>query len=138
MKKVLNLWLAAYAFCWCLVHGFRWLQAPLPFFNSYLTDFLFIPAVSHLALHFFRAFVTGSNTYRFPLSYLLFFALYATLVFEWAAPLWSGRYTADSGDAIAYFLGSIFYYYVHQGRRQAGAAHKKRDAGRASLLSEIS
>lgn len=134
MKKVLDRWFLIYVLCWCVVRCSRYLEAPIPIINSYLTDFLFIPATSHLALQFMRAFVTGDRSYRLPLSYLLFFVLYATLVFEWLAPLYSGRHTADPGDALAYLLGSIFYYYAHQGRAAAGKAHKKRDAGAAPLF----
>lgn len=122
MKKNPHHLFLFYLLCWCAVHFFRWLQAPIPVINDHLTDFLFIPAASHLALQIMRRYLLHDAAYRLPLSFVLFFAAYASIVLEWLAPFYSGRHTADRVDVLAYFLGSLFYYYVHQGRAQKRGA----------------
>lgn len=103
-----------YCLLWCLVHFLRWVQHPLPWLNNYLTDFLFVPVIAHLSVNFTRRFILRNNAYRYPLAYPLFMALYAAIVFEYVMPLFSAVYTRDWGDVVAYFLGSLFYYYIHQ------------------------
>jgi len=50
----------------------------------------------------------------YPIIYPLFIAFYSAIVFEGIMPGISTSYTRDYGDVLAYFLGGIFYYYVHQ------------------------
>lgn len=107
---------ATYILCWCLVNGCRRIHIHLPWINDWLTDSVFIPVIAHLSLAFVRKIVVGNETYRFPLSYLLFMAAYASIVFECVLPKFSVSSTADGGDVVAYFAGSFFYYFIHQGK----------------------
>lgn len=58
----------------------------------------------------------NNRQYKLTLTFMLFLALYTTLVFEVLAPLTSPVYVRDPVDALCYLLGAIFYYYVHQPR----------------------
>lgn len=116
MRQLFDNFFIGYLLIWVIVRLCRILIIPISWLNDYLTDFIFIPATAHFALQVMRKFVVWDATYRLPLSYVLFFALYASFILEWLAPKFSGGYTSDWGDVAAYFLGSLFYYYVHQGR----------------------
>ncbi|WP_343673975.1 hypothetical protein [Chitinophaga sp.] len=99
-----------YNILWWFIHICRWVNKPIPYLNNWLTDFLFIPVVAHLTKHI----ALRREDYRFPLSYLLVMALYTALIFEWVYPSFSHKTVGDPLDGIAYLLGSLFYYYVHQ------------------------
>lgn len=101
-----------YIFSWCGVKLCRLMDVQLGWINDYLTDVVFIPTVAHLALIVIRRFLRDKN-YRFPMWYLLFFALYASVILEGIAPRLHPAHTADWGDVAAYFLGALFYYFVH-------------------------
>ncbi|MBZ4191195.1 hypothetical protein [Niabella beijingensis] len=103
-----------YGLLWLLVHLFRSRGHPLPFVNGQLTDFLFIPVVAPVALSIIRRYVVHNGSYNFPLWQLLITAGYVSVVFEGILPHYLPAYTADAGDVAAYFLGSLYYYYVHQ------------------------
>ena len=115
MKKFFEPLFVVYCALWCLIHFFRWVQHPLPWLNNYLTDFVFVPVIAHMSVSFIR-WLLKDSTCSFPVSYLLCMALYAAIVFEYAMPRFSPVYTGDWGDVLAYFLGALFYYYVHQGK----------------------
>ena len=87
---------------------------PIPWLNGQLTDFIAVPVIAHLALTFTRTVILGDSQYTYPLSYLLFIALYTTVLFELVMPAFSHKYTADMLDAAAYLGGALFYYFVHQ------------------------
>ena len=69
--------------------------------------------MAHITLTITRQYIVKNNAYTYPLSYLLFIAGYTAIVFEWLLPLCSTKYTGDVWDVVAYFGGSLFYYYVH-------------------------
>ena len=79
--------------------------------NDHLTDFIAVPVMAHLALTVTRRFIVRDDTY--PLSYLLFIALYVSVILEGVLPRLSSRYTSDWRDVAAYFGGSLFYYFYH-------------------------
>jgi uncharacterized protein involved in response to NO len=116
MKSVFKPLFVVYCLLWCMVRLLRQAQHPIPFINDYLTDFLFVPVVAHLSVSFTRRFIVRNNVYDYPLTYLLFIAFYAAVLFEYIMPEFSGVYTADPGDVLAYFSGSLFYYYIHERR----------------------
>jgi hypothetical protein len=93
---------------WWVIHIFRWMHAPIPYLNNWLTDFLFIPVVAHLS----RYLVLGRQ--KLPLLYLLIMAIYTAVIYEWVYPLFSHKTIGDPWDGIAYIAGSLFYYFVHQ------------------------
>ncbi|MBO9594600.1 MAG: hypothetical protein J7599_16980 [Niabella sp.] len=116
MKQLFDPLFLGYGLAWGLIHGFRWAGAPIPFLNSYLTDFIFVPTVAHIALRIIRVFVVQNETYRIPPAYLLFIALYTSVVFEGIMPAVAKTCTRDAGDVLAYFAGACFYYSIHQSR----------------------
>ncbi len=116
MKRLLDPLFLGYGLAWWLIHSFRWAGAPIPFLNSYLTDFVFVPLVAHVALRIIWVFVVQNETYRIPCSYLVFMALYTSVVFEGFMPAIAKTYTRDAGDVLAYFAGAFFYYGIHQPR----------------------
>lgn len=67
--------------------------------------------MTHLALLVTRRFILRDDTYTYPLGYLLFIALYVSVIFEGVMPRFSSSYTADWWDVAAYVGGSIFYYF---------------------------
>lgn len=113
MKQLLDPWFIIYILAWVAIHFCRHIHLPIPVLNNYLTDFIAVPAMAHVTLTATRIFIVSNNCYAYPLSYLLFIALYTSVIFEWVMPHLSSRYTGDCWDMIAYFAGSIFYYYVH-------------------------
>lgn len=122
MKRLFDPFLLTYGALWGIIHACRYLQHPVPLLNGYLTDFLAVPVMAHLSVTFIRAFIVRNNHYRYPLSYLLFIALYTAVAFEWVMPRFSTAYTGDVWDVVAYFAGSLFYYFVHSrvGERALG------------------
>jgi hypothetical protein len=98
---------------WWIVHLFRWGGHPIPLLNNWLTDLVFIPVVSHIALVFTRQLLRNTG-YRYPLSFLLWMAAYTAIVFEYILPFFSANTTADPLNVLAYFTGAVYYYCVHQ------------------------
>lgn len=113
MKQLFDPLFIAYCLAWCVIHLFRYAGQPLPLLNGHLTDFLAVPAMAHVAVTFTRRWIVRDRSYTYPLSYLLFIALYVSVVSEWIMPNYSTKYTRDGWDVVAYFAGSIFYYYCH-------------------------
>ncbi len=106
-----------YCGCWLMIHTGRWSHRPVPFLNNWLTDFVFVPVIAHVALVLTRQYIVRNATYRYPLSYLLFAALYVSFIYEWVFPYYHFHTVGDPFDVIAYFSGSIFYFFVHQRSR---------------------
>lgn len=100
---------------WLIVHLFRWMDNPILYVNSWLTDFVFLPLVFHIG-HFVTTSFYFKNKvkFRYNLATLLLAATYAAIIMEVVAPRFSARYTGDVWDIVMYYLGTLFYYYVHQ------------------------
>ncbi|WP_126245241.1 hypothetical protein [Chitinophaga rhizosphaerae] len=109
---------------WACIHFFRGVGHPLPFLNGYLTDFLAIPAMAHLALLIIRRSVARDPGFVFPFGWVLFVAAYVSLVMEALAPAFSPRYTGDWGDVAAYFAGG-FCYQLWMKRKTVVAGNKR-------------
>ena len=114
MKKVPDLLFCCYCCSWPLIHVFRWIHHPIPWLNSYLTNFAAVPLMAHIALFLIRKRIVHNDHYYLPLSYVFFIAVYTSVVFEGVMPALSVRYTRDTGDVAAYLLGALFYYFIHQ------------------------
>jgi hypothetical protein len=100
--------------CWCLVQYTRSIHHPIPFLNNHLTDFVFIPIISHFALECHKTICPDTPLKRIPLFYLLIIAAYVSVVYELILPVAGFQTRADFMDVIAYHLGAIFYYRIHQ------------------------
>ncbi|MCC5612479.1 hypothetical protein LC612_38735 [Nostoc sp. CHAB 5834] len=103
-----------YGLAWVIIHIFRLWAHPLPFLNSWLTDFCFVPAICHVSLTLTRFAIIHDGTYRYPFSFVMFVAIYATVLFEMIIPAFSGYGTGDVYDGVAYFGGALFFYFIHQ------------------------
>src|ERR1700754_3662231 len=110
MKQLFDPLFIIYCLSWIVIHVCRNLHHPVPLLNDYLTDFIAVPAMTHPTLLFIRRYIIRNKCYTCPLSYLLFIALYISVIFEWIMPHISSKFTGDGVDVAAYFAGSIFYY----------------------------
>lgn len=113
MKRLSDPLFLIYCALWCIIRLFRYIHLPVPLLNGYLTDFIAVPVIAHIALTFTRRYIVRNEHYAYPLYYLLFIAFYLSVVFEWVMPQFSLVYTGDARDVAAYFGGALFYYYVH-------------------------
>lgn len=118
IKKTFDKFLLTYILLWCFARFLRWNESTIPLINNWLTDFLFVPVVAHLSVSFTRYVVLKNPLYTYPFAYLLLMVGYVSLVFEYVLPRYSEKATGDPYDVIAYFLGSLFYYYVHGKQRK--------------------
>jgi hypothetical protein len=116
MKKLFDPLFIAYCLIWTVIHLCRYLHLPVPLLNGHLTDFIAVPAMAHITLTFTRRFIARNDVYTYPLYYLLFIAMYTSVMFEWIMPHYSGKYTGDWWDVAAYFAGGLFYHRFHGNR----------------------
>ncbi|HEY9256884.1 hypothetical protein [Chitinophaga sp.] len=124
MKRLFDPLFLTYCLIWIVIHLCRYLHLAVPLLNGYLTDFIAVPAMAHVTLTFTRRFIVHNYEYTYPLYYLLFIALYTSIMFEWIMPYYSARYTGDWWDVVTYFAGSLFYYRFHGNRTIKGAVSK--------------
>ena len=122
MRRLFDPLFLIYCTLWGIIRFSRYIHLPVPVLNGYLTDFIAVPAMAHVALTFTRRYIVRNEQYSYPLYYLLFMAFYMSVVFEWVMPRFSFVYTSDAWDVAAYFGGALFYYYVHG--KQTYVKHK--------------
>jgi hypothetical protein len=115
-RNLFDSYFVGYGLAWLFIHLFRLLNDPVPFFNGWLTDFCFVPLVCHTALTFTRFVIIRDETYCYPLSFVLFVAVYGTVFFEMIVPRYSGYGIGDVWDGVVYFSGAAFFYFIHQKR----------------------
>ncbi|PSL25346.1 hypothetical protein CLV42_11327 [Chitinophaga ginsengisoli] len=127
VRYIFDPFFACYCAVWPIIHYCRWKGMPIPVLNNYLTDFVFIPMVAHVSLGFTRCIVLNRRNYCYPLYWLLAIAFYVSFIFEVVLPKYSSKAVGDTGDIVAYFLGSAFYCYVHQHAivNRPKSAHRK-------------
>lgn len=97
-------------FLWLVVHIARWQGQPLPYLNGHLTDLIVVPLIAQVCLVVVQRWIVRCDDYRLPLGYVLFIAMYVSVVFEGVMPRFSPRYTGDWLDVAAYFAGAACYY----------------------------
>lgn len=103
-----------YCLSWCTIRVLRKHDVIIPYINSWLTDFVFVPLVAHFAHVVGLVLLRLTVPYKFPLYQLLALSALTSVVFEYIAPMYTPYNRADWGDVIAYFLGGVFYCCVHQ------------------------
>lgn len=114
MKYLFDPLFICYCILWLFIKIFRYLNTPIPYLNSYLTDFLAVPVIAHIAITITAKYIVKNKNYTYNLFYLLFIAAYTSVVFELIVPQISDKHTADIYDVLFYFLGALFYYTVHR------------------------
>lgn len=88
---------------------------PVPYLNNWLTDLVYVPlicAVCHWI--FLNVMNTPARIRSFPLVQILVLATFVAVVFEGVMPHYTDYNTADPIDVLCYYLGGLFYYFIHQ------------------------
>ncbi len=103
-----------YCCSWLLIRYTRKLHFPIPLLNNWLTDFVFVPLIAHVAFVLGSLIFTTGGTFKYPIYQILSISLLTALVFEGFLPYYTHYNKADFYDVLAYFAGGVFYYAVHQ------------------------
>ncbi|WP_270089927.1 hypothetical protein [Sphingobacterium sp. SYP-B4668] len=103
-----------YSISWILIRFTRQGGHPIPLLNNWLTDFVFVPLIIHVSQAVGIYFLQTKKPFRYPLFQILLISLATSYVFEWMMPEFTIHHTSDLWDVVVYFLGGMFYYYVHQ------------------------
>ncbi len=111
---ILDRYFVFYCCSWLLIRYTRKLQIPISFLNSWLTDFVFVPLITHISFVLGSLIFMPDGTFKYPLYQILSISLFISLVFEGTLPYYTHYNTADFYDVLAYFAGGMFYYFVHQ------------------------
>ena len=112
--KLFDPFFTLYLLVWSAVKISRHYDFSIGIVNSYLTDFLAVPAMSHLGSYLISMFYFKQNYYTYPISYSLLSAVVLSVLLEGIMPLFSPQYTADFVDVVCYFSGALFYEYIHK------------------------
>lgn len=112
MKTLLNPWFIAGCLVWLMIKATRVLGAPIPWLNSYFTDFFAVPVITNTGLWLQRVFIIKNNYYVLSPLQVVFMVVYISLLFEGVLPLISKTYTADWMDVLLYCIGGLFFYFV--------------------------
>lgn len=105
-----------YWLCWFFIRFTRHCHFPIPYLNSWLTDFVFVPIIVHISSVVGSYLFNNGNPHGYPLYQIWFIAAIVSLVFEWVMPYYTDYNTADLYDVLAYFTGGLFYFLFHQPR----------------------
>lgn len=103
-----------YCFSWFFIRLTRISGHPIWVLNNWLTDFVFVPLVIHVAQSVGIYVLGRSMPYRYPLYQILLISLITSYIFEYLMPVMTDYNTADGWDVAMYFAGGIFYCYLHQ------------------------
>ena len=103
-----------YIMSWFVIRYLRNADIIVPYLNNWLTDFVFIPLIFHAVSLIGLIIFKERYLYKFPLWLILFICFYCSFFFEVLAPRFTSYNTADWVDVLFYFLGGLFYYFVHQ------------------------
>ncbi|SEF76702.1 hypothetical protein SAMN05421877_102359 [Sphingobacterium lactis] len=103
-----------YALSWIIIRYTRNQGTIIPYLNNWLTDFVFVPLIAHVAYVVGYFLIQLPADYKIPLGQLLVMAGLTTVIFEVLCPIYTTYNTADPIDALCYFLGAIWYYAIHQ------------------------
>ncbi len=104
----------AYCLSWIIVRYSRTAGNPIPFVNNWLTDLVFIPLIAHFAFCLGFLLLDLKKGFSFPMAQLFALAFMCSIFFEYLSPKFTDYNTADIFDVCCYFLGALFYYFVHQ------------------------
>lgn len=83
----------------------------IPFVDSYLDPFLFMPILLYLIV-WERRLLFGDFTYSLPASYIFGYFMLVSILCEIVLPLWNDRMTADVWDVLFYAVGTLTYVAV--------------------------
>ena len=103
-----------YCLCWVIIRYFRISGNPIPYLNDWLTDIVFIPLIAHFSYCLGLFILRLERGFKYSLKQLFLLAFLTSIFFEVLSPMITDYNTADFMDAICYFLGACFFYYIHQ------------------------
>jgi hypothetical protein len=95
-----------------LVLKFSQITVP-QWFSSYFADALCLPLMLSYLLLWIRR-VKKTATFKLTPTMIFTAWLMVSLVFEWFAPSYSKRYTADMMDVAVYAFGGIAYWFCQE------------------------
>lgn len=99
-----------FLYAYTLLVKWNYLEGHL-FFRNYLADVLFIPIVVPVSWYVSQRIIPNSNA-SFLIA-IIITILMVSILFEWALPLKSKRYTADLWDILAYSIGGLLTYFEY-------------------------
>lgn len=114
VKVLFDRFFIFYWLCWFFIRFTRVQHFPIPLLNNWLTDLVFVPVIIHISS------VTGSFLFNnriphgYPLYQIWFMSAIVSLLFEWLMPHYTDYNIGDPYDVVAYFIGGLFYFLVHQ------------------------
>src|SRR5690606_9031613 len=103
-----------YGIAWVIVRYCRVPVNPIPYVNNWLTDLVFVPLIAHFAFCIGFLLLDLKRGFSFPLAQLFALAFMCPIFFEVLSPKFTDYNTADIFDVVCYFLGALFYYFIHQ------------------------
>jgi hypothetical protein len=83
----------------------------IPFVHSYLDDLLVMPIFLALGLTGMRGIYRNPNGVL-KVSHILVATLWISFLFEYWFPSYKANHYADAWDVLAYFSGSLLFYFV--------------------------
>ncbi|SDL01015.1 Uncharacterised protein [Sphingobacterium mizutaii] len=103
-----------YGIVWVIVRYCRVTGNPIPYVNNWLTDLVFVPLIAHFAFCIGFLLLDLKRGFSFPLAQLFALAFMCSIFFEVLSLKFTDYNTADIFDVVCYFLGALFYYFIHQ------------------------
>jgi hypothetical protein len=79
----------------------------------YLTDLLFVPAMSTFALIGVR-WIKKDSSIRIAWRHVFLQVLIVSFYFEWYLPSYDSKYTADSWDVVMYIIGGFVFLWLQK------------------------
>lgn len=83
----------------------------IPFVHSYLDDLLVMPIFLALGLAAMRAIYRNLQG-ALKVSHIVIATLWMSFLFEYWFPSYKANHYADAWDVLAYFSGSLLFYFV--------------------------
>ena len=112
MNKKLSIFCILSFLIGSIVYACQYLNYPLPkIINNFLNDFLIVPIVLYICL-WALILIRKDKYFTLPLFMVLYVCAFYSFIFEYIAPKFLIRYTADIIDVILYFLGGIVFYIL--------------------------
>ncbi|MBU3012780.1 hypothetical protein KO506_15305 [Polaribacter vadi] len=110
MNKKLSIYCISSILLGITIYLFQYFNISLPkITNNYLNDFLIIPIVLYLSLHFLK-WSRNNPDFTLTLPIILYVCFMYSILFEFIFPKYLARYTKDFVDVILYFASGFIFY----------------------------
>jgi len=119
MKLFLKPYFILFVLTYFLIRLLRFLELELPeVINSHLTDFLFMPILLTVSLVGVRKLKRDENI-KLTSAMVIVSVIFVSVVFEFIMPIKSPLFVGDYLDIVAYCLGALFFYWIHEKRKDS-------------------